>query len=117
VKSLTPARARGLDVRGRDGAPFDEREAMHPVGPRHSRDVDVGERCATVARGKRHEQCQRSTPTWQTADRGEDALILRKRTAQERAPRKVDRDLVSERLERDALERLAKEQQVRQRIT
>src|SRR3989442_704898 len=61
--------------------------------------VDVGQRRASVARGQRHEYGQRTSLSRETADRGEYALVLGERATQQRTPRKVDRDLVGERLE------------------
>jgi len=91
-----------------------ENETTRAVRARHARDIALGQRRASITGGDGQQQCHSSTGTRKTADRGEHALVLRQRATQQGSPRKVDRHLVGNGLQRDVLDGLAHQQEIRQ---
>jgi len=117
VQSLTPAGPRRRDVGALHGTILDQSEASHAVLAGHARDIARGQRRTPVAGDHRERECQVTGGPRQTADHLEHASVFRERAAQQRSPWKVDRELVGERVKRDALQRLAEQDEVRDAIT
>jgi hypothetical protein len=76
-----------------------------------------GERRTSVAGDHGERERQATAGSRQTADRLEHATVFRERAAQQRSPWEVDRELVCERIQREALQRLTEQDEIRDAIT
>jgi len=116
VQPLAPAGSRCHDVGTVQCTPLDQGEAGPAVFADHARNVLRGERRPSVARDNGDRERQQTAGSRQTADRIEHGSVLRERAAQKRSPWEVDRQLIRERIEGEALQRLAEQDEVRDRF-